>query len=47
METMTPIKFSHGDQKEWKTQEYHGKQIYVCTVQRSKKNEELSGHGEQ
>ena len=47
MDTMTPMGISHGDQKEWQTQEYHGKQMHVCTTRRSHENEELSGHGEQ
>ena len=47
MDTLTPMGISHGDQKDWKIQEYHGKQMHVCTTQRSNENEELSGHGEQ
>ena len=31
----------------WKTQEYHGKQIHVCTVLRPHDNDELDGHGDQ
>lgn len=47
MDTMTPMGISHSDQKDWKIQEYHGKQMHVCTTRRSNENEELSGHGEQ
>ena len=47
MGTMTLEQVSRGDRKEWKTQEYRGKQIHVCTMRRSNENEELSGHGEQ
>ena len=47
MGTMTLKKGGRGDRQEWKTQEYHGKHIHVCTVRRSNENEELSGHGQQ
>jgi hypothetical protein len=47
MGTMTLEQVSRGDRKEWKTQEYRGKQIHVCTMRRSNENEELAGHGEQ
>jgi len=47
MGTATPTSVAQGDRQEWKTQEYHGKQIHVCTVQRINENEELSGHGQQ
>lgn len=33
--------------QEWATQEYHGKQIHVCTALRVQENAELSGHGQQ
>ncbi|MDO9596913.1 MAG: hypothetical protein Q7J47_04260 [Azoarcus sp.] len=32
---------------QWKTQEYHGRQIHVCTAPRTVDNEELAGHGQQ
>jgi hypothetical protein len=32
---------------QWKTQEYHGRQIHVCTALRTVDNEELAGHGQQ
>jgi hypothetical protein len=38
---------SPGVRPEWKTQEYHGKHIHVCTVRRLHENEELPGHGQQ
>jgi hypothetical protein len=47
MGTMTPDRVSQGDRHEWKTQEYHGKHIHVCTLQRINDNNELSGHGQQ
>jgi hypothetical protein len=47
MGTMTLDHVSKGDRQEWKTQEYHGKHIHVCTVQRINENHELSGHGQQ
>ena len=47
MGTMTPNLVSKGDRQEWKTHEYHGKQIHVCTLQRINDNNELSGHGQQ
>jgi len=47
MGTMTAKDVSQGDRQEWKTEEYHGKQIHVCTLPRSIENEELSGHGRQ
>jgi len=31
----------------WKTQEYQGKQIHVCTALRAHDNDELDGHGDQ
>ena len=33
------------DQTGWKTEEYHGKQMHVCTALRVPQNEALSGHG--
>ena len=49
MGTMTtvPKDVSRGDRPEWKTEEYHGKHIHVCTVPRISVNEKLSGHGQQ
>ena len=47
MGTMTPDHASKGDRQEWKTQEYRGKHIHVCTVPRIDENHELSGHGQQ
>jgi len=38
---------SKGDQQEWKTQEYHGKQIHVRTARRISETQDLSGHGHQ
>lgn len=38
---------SQGNKQQWKTQEYHGKQIHVCTARRANENEELPGHGQQ
>ena len=35
------------DQPEWKTLDYHGKQIHVCTAVRAHQAEELDGHGQQ
>jgi hypothetical protein len=47
MGTITLKQASPGDQQQWKTQEYHGKQIHVCTARRVNENEELLGHGQQ
>jgi hypothetical protein len=47
MGTITLKRDSRVDQPQWKTQEYHGKQIHVCTAQRVHENEELPGHGQQ
>ncbi len=47
MDTITLKHRSPGDQEQWKTQEYHGKQIHVCTARRVVENEELPGHGQQ
>ena len=47
MGTMTLNDASNGDRQEWKTQEYHGKHIHVCTALRVNENGELSGHGQQ
>lgn len=38
---------SQGNQPEWKTQDYHGKGIHVCTALRVNLNKEISGHGQQ
>lgn len=32
---------------EWKTEEYHGYDMHVCTMPRRNENDELPGHGEQ
>jgi hypothetical protein len=47
MGTVTLKHASKDDQQQWKTQEYHGKQIHVCTALRVGKNEALLGHGQQ
>jgi hypothetical protein len=47
MGTITLKHASQIDKQEWKTQEYQGKQIHVCTAPRVNKNEELPGHGQQ
>jgi len=47
MGTITLKRASNKDQQQWKTQEYHGKQIHVCTAPRVDKNEALPGHGQQ
>jgi hypothetical protein len=48
MDTITLEKqASKGNQQEWKTMEYHGKQIHVCTARRVSEIEDLSGHGHQ
>jgi len=47
MGTITLTRASKDDQQQWKTQEYHGKQIHVCTARRVIENEELPGHGQQ
>jgi hypothetical protein len=47
MGTITLKRASKGDQQQWKTQDYHGKQIHVCTARRVKVNDELPGHGQQ
>jgi hypothetical protein len=47
MGTITLKRASKDDQQQWKTQEYHGKQIHVCTALRVHENEALAGHGQQ
>lgn len=47
MDTISLKRNSPADPQQWKTQEYHGKQIHVCTALRINKNEELPGHGQQ
>lgn len=47
MGTITLKRASPADYQEWKTQEFHGKQIHVCTLPRVKENHELTGHGQQ
>jgi hypothetical protein len=44
MDTITTKDPSQGDFQEWKTQEYRGKQIHVCTAPRVNEIEELPGH---
>src|SRR5690349_7916886 len=46
MDTIT-LRPSPGNQPEWKTQDYHGKGIHVCTALRVNRNNEISGHGQQ
>ena len=47
MNTITLKRVSKADIREWKTQEYHGKQIHVSTALRKNEVEELPGHGQQ
>jgi hypothetical protein len=47
MGTITLKRASKEDQQQWKTQEYHGKQIHVCAALRVDENEALPGHGQQ
>ena len=47
MGTITLKRASQGNQQQWKTKEYHGKQIHVCTARRVNENGELPGHGQQ
>jgi len=47
METITVKERPQGNQQQWKTQEYHGRQIHVCTAPRASENEALAGHGQQ
>jgi hypothetical protein len=47
MATTTPKRASKDDLQQWKTQEYHGKQIHVCTALRVTENKALPGHGQQ
>jgi hypothetical protein len=47
MDTVTVKRESKDNQQQWKTQEYHGKQIHVCTARRLDENEALPGHGQQ
>ena len=46
MGTIT-LKRASQDVQQWKTQEYHGKQIHVSTAPRVNENEALVGHGQQ
>lgn len=41
----TILQHAANDQTGWKAEEYHGKQMHVCTEQRVPRNEALSGHG--
>jgi hypothetical protein len=45
--TITLKTASQGKQQQWKTREYHGKEIHVCTKRRVNENEQLPGHGQQ
>ena len=47
MGTITLKRASKDDQQQWKTQEYHGKHIHVCTALRAHENAALPGHGQQ
>ena len=47
MSTITLKRPSQSDQQQWKTQDYHGKQIHVSTAPRANENEALDGHGQQ
>ena len=47
MGTITLKRASMDNRQQWKTQEYHGKQIHVCTAPRVEENEALPGHGQQ
>jgi hypothetical protein len=47
MTTLTPRDPSREDKPEWKTLDYHGKQIHVSTALRVNQAEELDGHGQQ
>ncbi|MGP1679885.1 MAG: hypothetical protein ACTS6J_22370 [Burkholderiales bacterium] len=47
MATITLKSASKENQQQWKTQEYRGKQIHVCTALRVHDNEALPGHGQQ
>jgi hypothetical protein len=47
---MTPIapeNASKASESQWKTLEYHGKQIHVSTAPRVCEDKELQGHGQQ
>lgn len=35
------------DQQGWKNEEYHGRQIHVCTTPCAEQDETLAGHGRQ
>ena len=47
MDTTTLKDVAQGDRQEWKIEEYRGKHIHVCALPRVKKNEALTGHGQQ
>ena len=47
MATLTLKDTSKEDKPEWKTLDYHGKQIHVSTALRVHQAEELDGHGQQ
>ena len=47
MGTITLKHASQAEKQVWKTQEYHGKQIHVCTALRAHKDQALAGHGQQ
>ena len=47
MATLTLKGTANDDKPEWKTLDYHGKRIHVCTAVRGHQAEELDGHGQQ
>lgn len=47
MDTPTVKNAAANDRIEWKTEEYHGRQMHVCAEQRATENAELAGHGQQ
>ena len=47
MDTITLKRASQSELPYWKTLDYRGKQIHVCTAPRVNENTELPGHGHQ
>lgn len=47
MDTPTLEQAAANDRTEWKTEEYHGKQMHVCAESRVPENMALAGHGQQ
>ena len=45
MDTPTLEQAAANDRTEWKTEEYHGKQMHVCAESRVPENMALAGHG--